>query len=203
MKKFKFCIKQYSYKTNETMDVSFIAPMARRKLSTLDKATLSALNEVFESNNVKLIFASQYGELDRLKKLVTQYVCENEVSPATFSSSVHNAAIGQFSLLKKITQSYNSISAEENTFSVGLIEAVLSAQNTDILYCYCDSNVTTDSFACIISTNLNNDGQQFELDIQEKPLNSKCKNELQDFLKTIELQTDFISKNGLFKITKG
>ena len=79
----------------------------------------------------------------------------------------------------------------------------MSAQNTDILYCYCDSNVTTDSFACIISTNLNNDGQQFELDIQEKPLNSKCKNELQDFLKTIELQTDFISKNGLFKITKG
>ena len=69
MKKFKFCIKQYSYKTNETMDVSFIAPMARRKLSTLDKATLSALNEVFESNNVKLIFASQYGELDRLKKI--------------------------------------------------------------------------------------------------------------------------------------
>ena len=63
--------------------------------------------------NIKIVFASRYGELDRLKKLVYQYTQENEVSPATFSGSVHNSAVGQFSLLNRITKSYNSISAEE------------------------------------------------------------------------------------------
>lgn len=132
--------------------------MARRKLTTLDRTSLSVMNRcccdisVDNLSGIKLVFASQYGELERLKKLVAQYTEENEVSPATFSGSVHNAVIGQFSLLNKITQSYNSISAENYTFEAGLIEAIITAKDCDVLYCYCDSMEKDDAraFACLI-----------------------------------------------------
>lgn len=156
----KFYIKNHCHKISENTDVSFLSPMARRKLSALDKTALCIMNECMgkldkNDRNIKIVFASRYGELDRLKKLVAQYTQENEVSPSTFSSSVHNSTVGQFSLLNKITQSYNSVSAEKDTFGAGLIEAVLNAKDSDVLYCYCDA-LTPDSaegFGCIISPN--------------------------------------------------
>lgn len=154
----EFYIKKYEKETAQTADISFLPAMARRKLTTLDKTALSVMNkccrEMLPDNlqSLKLVFASQYGELERLKKLVAQYTEENEVSPATFSGSVHNAVIGQFSLLNKITQSYNSISAENYTFEAGLIEAIITANDCDVLYCYCDSMEKDDAraFACLI-----------------------------------------------------
>ena len=154
----QFYIKTYCKKNADDIDVSFLPPMARRKLSALDKAALCIMNECLTSleekdRNIKIVFASRYGELDRLKKLVYQYTQENEVSPATFSGSVHNSAVGQFSLLNKITKSYNSVSAEDVTFSAGLIEAVLSADDDYVLYCFCDALTpdTAHGFGCIIS----------------------------------------------------
>lgn len=74
--------------------------MARRKLTSVDKTALCIMNECFSSldeknRNIKIVFTSQYGELDNLNKLIKQYTEENEVSPATFSGSVHNSAVGQ------------------------------------------------------------------------------------------------------------
>lgn len=132
--------------------------MARRKLTSVDKTALCIMNECFSSldeknRNIKIVFASQYGELDNLNKLIKQYTEENEVSPATFSGSVHNSAVGQFSLLNKITKSYNSVSAEDVTFGAGLTEAVLSADDDYVLYCFCDALTpdTAHGFGCIIN----------------------------------------------------
>ena len=156
----EFYIKNYVIKTAKTANVEFLPAMSRRKLSSLDKIALCVMNECFaglngDERNLNIVFASRYGELDRLKKLVAQYTGENEVSPAAFSGSVHNSAVGQFSLINKITKSYNSVSAEENTFSAGMIEAVFSAKKGDVLYCYCDA-VDFESaigFGCLISPN--------------------------------------------------
>ena len=178
----KFYIKNHVSKTAQTANVDFLPPMARRKLSAVDKIALCVMNECLagiegDEWDLKIVFASRYGELDRLKKLVAQYTTENEVSPAAFSGSVHNSAVGQFSLINKITQSYNSVSAEENTFSAGLIEAVITAKNCDVIYCYCDA-VTLDSacgFGCLISSNhapnaVLKDGKLYEL----APEGEKC-----------------------------
>lgn len=202
MKSFKFYVKKYSYKTAETTDVSFIPAMTRRKLSQLDKTSLCVLNDCFIYNHLKLVFASQYGELDRLKKLVNQYTNENEVSPTTFSSSVHNAAIGKFSLLNSINESYNSISAEQNTFIAGLIEAMLTSQSGDVLYCYCDSNDTTQGFACVISAQNSDKTNSFEMKISLHPSKTiNINNDLQNFLNLLEHKSDnFISQNGRLQI---
>ncbi len=154
----KFCIQTYCTKDAKSTDVSFLHPMARRKLTSVDKTALCIMNECFSSldeknRNIKIVFASQYGELDNLNKLIKQYTEENEVSPATFSGSVHNSAVGQFSLLNKITKSYNSVSAEDVTFGAGLTEAVLSADDDYVLYCFCDALTpdTAHGFGCIIN----------------------------------------------------
>ena len=58
----KFSIKKFVIKTAENTEVSFLPPMARRKLSTLDKTALCVMNELFESipeekRNLKIVFA--------------------------------------------------------------------------------------------------------------------------------------------------
>ena len=177
----KFHIKTYCTKNSKNTDVSFLPPMARRKLTAIDKTALCIMNECFSTldekqRNIKIIFASQYGELDNLNKLIKQYKEENEVSPTTFSGSVHNSAVGQFSLLNKITQSYNSVSAEDVTFSAGLIEAILSAKKDCVLYCFCDSLTPEKAhgFGCIISPDGNINAELIGNKLYKIDEDSKC-----------------------------
>lgn len=126
--------------------------LTRRKFSTLNKIALSTMYECYEGDNVNLTFASQYGEFERLLKLINQFKNENEVSPISFSSSVHNASVGIFSLLNKITKPYNAISAGENTLSNGLIDAVMDikSNNGNVLFCYADAMGENKSVSCLI-----------------------------------------------------
>ena len=75
-RKLNFCIKKYSYVTEDSIDLSFMPPLSRRKLSLADKLALCAMNECYETPEVKIVFASQYGEIDRLDKIITQYTEE-------------------------------------------------------------------------------------------------------------------------------
>lgn len=150
MKQFNqiFYIYKSSYIKDELPEVSFIPMMMRRKLSALGKAALSVMYDIYEHNDIKLVFASNYGELDRVKKLLEQKKLDGEISPSGFSSSVHNAVVGLFSLLNKIKSSYNTISAGENTLSAGILESIIT--NEEVLFCYADTVEGLKSAACII-----------------------------------------------------
>ena len=95
------------------------------------------MNEVYEGNDIKLVYASNYGELERVKKLLDQKNTEGEMSPTGFSFSVHNSSVGLFSLLNKINSPYSSISAGENSLSAGILESVIT--NDDVLFCFAES----------------------------------------------------------------
>ena len=138
MNKLEFRIKRISYTTGDNMDLSAIPMMMRRKLSLIGKIAISTMCDCYnkEDGDIKLVYASQYGELERLVKLINQKNEENEVSPTGFSFSVHNSTVGLFSLLKNIHSSYNSIAAGENTFSFGLLDAVINKEKT--LFCYAE-----------------------------------------------------------------
>lgn len=137
---FEFFIKTYS--SNLSNDLKFLPMLFARKLSSLDKAAFSTLFDCIKINpisNPNLVFASIYGQFDRLKQLTTQYMEDNEVSPSVFSTSVHNNTIGAFSLFNKITNSYTSVSAGKNTISTALCDAVLQLKETkNVLFCYAD-----------------------------------------------------------------
>lgn len=135
---FEFIIEDYCSEVSQ--DLSFLPSLTTRKLSKLDKTAFSTLYKCFKNGtNPNLVFASRYGQFDRLSKLTKQFLADNEVSPMAFSGSVHNNTIGLFSILNGITASYNSVSAGENTISAGLLEAILQLKNSDeVLFCYAD-----------------------------------------------------------------
>lgn len=150
-----FYIYKYSIASEDSAEASektgleFLPMIQRRKLSQLSKIAFTSMFETlegFEGELSRLVFASQFGEFDRLLKLIEQYQTENEVSPSVFSMSVHNATIGAFSLLNKINAPYNSLSAGENTLSAGLLDAIMNTEQGSILFCYADLK----SASCLI-----------------------------------------------------
>ena len=82
MKHYKFYINKYAFVKDEIPDLSFIPMLMRRKLDNFGKAALYSLYNVYEENNqAKLIFASCYGDIERVKKLINQRQEEGEISP--------------------------------------------------------------------------------------------------------------------------
>lgn len=131
-----FDIKKFSYVTGDEIDVSFIPMMLRRKLNKFGRAGLYTLYGAYEGGSPNLVFSSCYGDFERVVKLITQRKEDGEVSPAGFSSSVHNATVGLFSLLEGIKTGYNSISAGEKSVAAGFLENILSGES---LFCYAES----------------------------------------------------------------
>lgn len=150
MNKLEFRIKKFSYSTGENLDLSSIPMNMRRKLSPVGKIAMSTMLDCYGENadDIKLVYASRYGELERVVKLIKQEHEENEISPTGFSFSVHNSTVGLFSLLKKIYSSYNSIAGGEESFSVGLLDAIMNREKT--LFCYAESVDRYESISILI-----------------------------------------------------
>ncbi len=146
----KFYIKDFCYiQSEQEIDVSFVPPLIRRKLSTLDRAALSTMAKVFNRNVEEIVFSSQYGEFTRLDTLIEQYQGAGEVSPAQFSASVHNYPAGFFTLINKLNIPYYALSAGENSFTAGLIKSVISEKET--MYTFADIYSGVKSISVLIS----------------------------------------------------
>ena len=174
----KFFIYKTSYSTDLNKDLSFIPMMTRRKLSPLAKCAFSTIYDCFDKDDINLVFASQYGEVDKLNLLIEQYTSENEVSPIAFSSSVHNNTIGTFSLLNKINSKYNAVSAGEYSLSNGLLEAITANETT--LFCYTDTIPETKSVSCLLGNIKKDDADEVELILQK---NNSMGDEFMNFIK--------------------
>ncbi len=180
MNSIKFYINKYSYLTKEISDVSFIPMLMRRKLNNFGKAGLYNLYKVYDGNTqANLLFASEYGDIQRVLKLISQRKEEGEISPTGFSFSVHNATIGLFSLLNSIKSSYNSISAGENTLAYGMLEAILSSNEKPIIYCYTEDEKELQSISVLCSNSPLNEMAQ---EITFSPCKNNKKDSFQDFI---------------------
>ena len=188
MNSMKFYINKYSYLKKEISDISFIPMLMRRKLDILGKAGLYTLYNVLDKNtNSSLFFASQYGDIERVLKLIQQRKEEGEISPTGFSFSVHNATIGLFSLLNSIKTSYNSISAGENTLSYGILETILTCKENPTIFCFTENkdDLQSVSFSCS-TTKLNEQAQEI---IFIKETNTE-KDSFDDFISFLENKKD-------------
>ncbi len=174
----KFFIYKTSVLKSENLDLSFIPMMARRKLSPIARITFALLNECYDGNDVNLVFASQFGEVDRLESLISQYTTDGEVSPISFGSSVHNASVGAFSLFKGIKNKYNAVSAGENSLSAGFWDAISEKEKT--LFVYADTLPELSGVACLIGKEPQAEACEYELYISQ---NSAQDNEYQRFVK--------------------
>ena len=106
-------------------DVSFIPAMQRRRLTPVERAAAAVAERVWlDAEPVPLVFASRWGEIGTTLKLIRQIREEGEMSPAGFSSSVHNAFPGAFSLLKRSRAPYTAIAARVDSLYAGAVEAL-------------------------------------------------------------------------------
>ena len=151
MKNLPFCIEKFSYiVSEEQIDVSFISPLVRRKLSLLDKSALTTMFKVFELQDVEeIVFSSEYGEFTRLDNLIKQYQEFGETSPATFSTSVHNYPVSFFTLYNKLNLPYYALSAGKNSLGAGLVKSI----QKQTLFTYADTFNGIKSISCTISPN--------------------------------------------------
>ena len=116
-------------------DVSFIPPMVRRRMTDLQKIAVGVAHHVGpENTDYQMVFASRYGEWQQTIKLITQFHNDNEMSPAGFSNSVHNAAAGLFSLITKNTNSYTSIAAGNSTLEMAILKALTEAHDVMVVF---------------------------------------------------------------------
>ena len=106
-------------------DVSMIPAMKRRRMSNLTKiAFATALNCIKNTAlATNCVFASQHGELERTVKILNALAASNDVSPTDFSLSVHNTALGLFSIHTGNKQPAVTVAAGSDTFGYALLEA--------------------------------------------------------------------------------
>ena len=158
--------------------MSFLPPVVRRRLSKLDKGVIFLLNKTVDENTKNVIFSSQTGELERLLKLIEQYTSEKEVSPNTFSGSVHNYPVGFFLLNNKKAVPYNALSAGDKSISAG-ITATVCDKFDDTAFCYCDI-YDGEIFAFSVSVNKLKNGTKYRL-IQKN--NTERNDSFDDYIK--------------------
>jgi hypothetical protein len=127
-------------------DIAFLPPSQRRRLSGLSRISLhlahKAAAEFFrlydaddyqpapvDSLNGMLtdlpcVFGSRHGESQATLHLFDEIVRKEVLSPLVFSRSVHNTAVGLFSIAEGVTASCTALAAMEKTVSATIIEAI-------------------------------------------------------------------------------
>lgn len=98
-----------------------IPAMQRRRLSHLAKLALNSAMQTLDTCNVDyIVWVSQYGDEAKTLNILEDVLSEQTPSPTQFSTSVHNAISGLYSILCQDTTPATSLAGSWND---GLIEA--------------------------------------------------------------------------------
>ena len=127
------------------IDLSFVNPMMRRRLSKLSRVTMhtahNCLQKTQHHENIILIFCSQYGEIQQTSEILKTLAEKEDVSPLAFSQSVHNTSVGLFSIAEKLQSPSIVISAGNSSLEFAFIEAWAQMQTdhqSNVLLVYHD-----------------------------------------------------------------
>lgn len=134
--------------SDEKAPVKFISPMIRRRLSPLGRAVVESIHPLYQAENhqdLPLIFASRWGDIGLTEKLLNSFTQEGETSPTAFSTSVHNAIGGLFSIIFHHHGNICALSGGSATASATLYEAMglLTQYNEIIVTIYDDKSPQT------------------------------------------------------------
>ncbi|MGE8559971.1 MAG: beta-ketoacyl synthase chain length factor [Acinetobacter sp.] len=98
-----------------------IPAMQRRRLSAIAKLALNSAIQSLNSESVDyIVWASQYGDEHKTLKILADVLQDQTPSPTQFSTSVHNAIAGLYSILCQDATPSTSLAA---SWSEALIEA--------------------------------------------------------------------------------
>ena len=125
----------------------FIPMMTARRLSDGCKLAVDAAMELAKEQSADaVIFSSASGELEHNYKVLNSTVQNTDVSPTDFSMSVHNAAVGNFTILSKSKIPSSSVSAGIDSFVMALTDAYTMIKTGANKVLVCDYDVTIPDF---------------------------------------------------------
>jgi hypothetical protein len=135
----------FSVQNSDKYVPTVISAAQSRRLSDLTKSSVDlALRLTHDTLVDHVVFSSRHGELVNATKLL-EMIGKNEVlSPMLFSQSVHNAAIGSYTLLKKNHAATTSLGGGKNSFMMGLVSCAIYLKenpHAQVLYIAADERV--------------------------------------------------------------
>ena len=105
----------------ELSAIEYIPAMQRRRLSRLAKLALNSAMQTLATRKVDyIVWVSQYGDEAKTLNILEDVLREQTPSPTQFSTSVHNAISGLYSILCQDATPATSLAGSWND---GLIEA--------------------------------------------------------------------------------
>jgi hypothetical protein len=126
--------------------------MLRRRCSVFAKVSLSvahaALRGLSGDGAVPTVFASTHGESHVTAGLLNELAQSQQLSPMSFSLSVHNAASGLFSIATGNTAPASALSSEFDCLLMGLCEAItmLSQGDAKQVLLVCSDDIVAEEF---------------------------------------------------------
>ena len=105
----------------ELSAIEHIPAMQRRRLSRLAKLAMNSAMQTLDTHKVDyIVWVSQYGDEAKTLNILADVLSEQTPSPTQFSTSVHNAISGLYSILCQDATPATSLAGSWND---GLIEA--------------------------------------------------------------------------------
>ena len=113
--------------------LSQIPAMQRRRLSPFAKLALHCALTAADDclSTVPSVFSSRHGDLAKTSKLIEDVAAKEPLSPTNFGLSVHNAVGGLFSIYSGNKAPLTAISAGEDSFFIGLLDALAKLKAND------------------------------------------------------------------------
>jgi hypothetical protein len=115
--------------------------MIRRRMERLGRVALQAAYwGQGDCTPCPLVFASRRGDIQRSVQMLRQLAVGETLSPAAFSTSVHNAIGALYSIANAYTGPYTAVAAGEETVEAAFVEALgqLADGEPSVLVVYYD-----------------------------------------------------------------
>jgi len=122
-----WCANPNALEEEGVPEARFLPAMLRRRCSPLARMMLTAAFECCDEeqrSRAALVFASRHGNINESVDLFERLARREPLSPTRFSHTVHNAQAGLFSIAAANRNGSSSISAREETFGCGFLEAL-------------------------------------------------------------------------------
>ena len=108
--------------------LAFLPAIKRRRLSDSARLFFEAAWNITENEtetDLPVVYASSNSEISRNFGLWHTLLQEGDVSPTSFSLSVHNALVGQWSEMRQVKSETTAIMAQKDNLETALLEAYL------------------------------------------------------------------------------
>lgn len=121
--------------------LAFVPNNLKRRLSPLAKTVFCAIRQCENINDcIPVVFSSTHGELARSLEMIKLLEAGEDISPTSFSLSVHNAIAGLFSIVYGNTSEVTVLASGEDGIASAFLEAlgILQEGEPDVLMVFYD-----------------------------------------------------------------